>query len=401
VTLFDSETGLPGRLLALDRLGVATARSVRTGASVALLLVDPDGELAAAAAGLADVVRAGDTVARISDDELGVIVDDLTSPADAEAIALRAIDVLHGGRTAVGIAISVGEARPVEVLLAEAEQALSQARARHGGSELFDSGVVHERAQARAEADAELREAIASGELLLHYQPIVDTEDGLARGVEALVRWEHNEHGLLGPDDFVPVAEASGAIVPLGDWVLRDACRQMKAWQAKHPESESLWLSVNISRGQLTHASIVPSVQRALAESGLAPELLYLEVAQADVAGDPATIAALRRLRAIGVRIAIDDAGADWRDVVGDARIDMVKAGPAAIKAVLAGIDGAAAVVAQRVEDREHEVALRERGCRLGQGFLYARPAPADELDALLALAPVEEPETEPELVEL
>jgi EAL domain-containing protein (putative c-di-GMP-specific phosphodiesterase class I) len=396
VTLFDVETGLPGRTLVLDRLGVATARSVRTGGTVALVLLVYRGHLATAAARLADVVRAGDTVARMTDDTLALIVDDLTSPADAETVAQRAIDLLRAGHTAVGVSISVGEQRAPEQLLAEAEQALARARAQRGGYELFDDGA-HERALARSQADAELREAIASGELRLHYQPIVDTEDGLARGVEALVRWKHAEHGLLGPDDFVPVAEASGAIVPLGDWVLRDACRQMKVWQTARPESERLWLAVNVSRGQLAHPSIVTNVQRALAESGLAPELLYVEVAQADVAGDQSTIAALRQLHAIGVRISIDDADAGWRDAIGDAPIDMVKARPEAIMAVLAGNDGSAVVVAQRVEDRELEVVLRQRGCQLGQGYLYARPAPADELDALLAVAPVEEPE----LVEL
>lgn len=391
MTLHDAETGLPGRTLMLDRLGVATARSVRTGGTVALLLVDPRGDVVVAATTLSEIVRLGDTVARTSDGELAVIVDDLTSPADAEAIAQRALDRLGGAQAAIGVAISTGEARSAGDLLAEAERSLVRAGT-CGGYELFDVGV-HERAQAQAHADAELREAIASGELRLHYQPIVDTEDGLARGVEALVRWEHAEHGLLGPRDFVQLAEASGAIVPLGDWVLREACRQMKAWHAKRPDAEPLWIAVNVSRGQLTHPSIASSVQRALAESGLAAGLLYVEVAQADVGGDAATIATLRQLHAIGVRIALDDAGADWRDAVGDAHIDLVKARPETVHAVLAGIGGAADVVAQLVEDREHEVTLRSLGCRLGQGYLYARPAPADELDALLASVPVDEGE--------
>ena len=399
MTLHDAETGLPGATLALDRLGVATRRCVRTGAAVALLLVDPRDQPPIAAQRLSDVVRSGDTVARIEPCTLALIVDDLQSLADVEAVAGRALGQLEGAKAAIGVAIAAGEARAAEEMLFEAQRALARARAHGGGVELFDA-EIHERALDQAQSDAELRQAIASGELLLHYQPIVGTEDGLMRGVEALVRWEHSEHGLLGPNEFVPVAEASGAIVPLGDWVLRDACRQVKAWQATRAEADELWLAVNVSRSQLAHPSFVASVQRALLESGLAAERLYLEIAQGDLAAADDLVGVLRQLQANGVRISIDDADGDWQQAVGDASVQMVKARPDEIGAVLAATPREVDVVAQRIEDREHEERLRDHGCRLAQGFLYARPAPANEIDALLAAVPAAVPVEEEVLVE-
>jgi EAL domain-containing protein (putative c-di-GMP-specific phosphodiesterase class I) len=399
VTLHDAETGLPGATLALDRLGVATRRCVRTGAAVALLLVDPGDKPQIAAQRLSDVVRSGDTVARIGPGTLALIVDDLQSLADVEAVAGRALGQLDGAKAAIGVAIAAGEARAAEEMLSEAQRALARAQAQGGGVELFDV-EIHERALDQAQGDAELRQAIASGELLLHYQPIVGTEDGLMRGVEALVRWEHSEHGLLGPNEFVPVAEASGAIVPLGDWVLRDACRQVKAWQATRAEADELWLAVNVSRSQLGHPSFVASVQRALLESGLAAERLYLEIAQGDLAAAGDLVGVLRQLQANGVRISIDDADGDWQQAVGAASVQMVKARPDEIEAVLAATPREVDVVAQRIEDREHEERLRDHGCRLAQGFLYARPAPANEIDALLAAVPAALPAQEEVLVE-
>ena len=399
MTLHDAETGLPGATLALDRLGVATRRCVRTGAAVALLLVDPGDKPQIAAQRLSDVVRSGDTVARIGPGTLALIVDDLQSLADVEAVAGRALGQLDGAKAAIGVAIAAGEARAAEEMLSEAQRALARAQAQGGGVELFDV-EIHERALDQAQGDAELRQAIASGELLLHYQPIVGTEDGLMRGVEALVRWEHSEHGLLGPNEFVPVAEASGAIVPLGDWVLRDACRQVKAWQATRAEADELWLAVNVSRSQLGHPSFVASVQRALLESGLAAERLYLEIAQGDLAAAGDLVGVLRQLQANGVRISIDDADGDWQQAVGAASVQMVKARPDEIEAVLAATPREVDVVAQRIEDREHEERLRDHGCRLAQGFLYARPAPANEIDALLAAVPAALPAQEEVLVE-
>ena len=211
-------------------------------------------------------------------------------------------------------------------------------------------------------------------------------------GIEALVRWEHPESGLLGPGEFVPLAEESGAIVPLGGWVLRDACRQVAAWHAGRAEQEGFqpfWLAVNVSSRQLAHPAIAGVVQAALVESGLSPDLLYLEVAEPDLADAPdGTAAALRRLRAMGVRISIDGATAAWSTHARGFPVDMLKALPARVEAVLAARGPGVEVVAERVEDREQEAALRRSGCRVAQGFLYAHPAPPEEIEALLDVLP-------------
>lgn len=384
--LHDPETGLPGRLLALDRIGVAAARSERMSTAVAVLALDASAEPAARVARLADALRAGDTVARVAGDELALVAEDLRDATEAEQLALR-VAILLGPGAAVGLAVAEPGRRDPERLLREALVALARAREQGGGCELFDDGV-RERALARARTETELRRAIAAGELVLHYQPIVDLEQGSLRGVEALVRWNHPEHGLLEPEQFVPVAAESGAIVPLGGWVLRDACRQAAAWHARRTEELQFWLSVNLSGRELAHPAIAGVVGGALAESGLEPSQLCLEVAEADVQAEPAAASrALRRLRTLGVRLALDDASADWSQRAGHLGVDVVKAGPRAVADVLAGAPEGVEVVATGVERRGQESAVRRHGGRLAQGFLYARPAPPAEIEALLELA--------------
>jgi len=394
VTPYDPQTGLPGRMLLLDRLTVATSRCERTGSAVALLLVDAGPDLHSAADRLGDAIRAGDSVGRAGERTLAVIGDDLANAAEAEQLSERALALLNGPPVAIGLTFAEGTRRDPGEMLEEAEAALARAQEHGGGVQIFDERL-RDRAVERARSEAELRRAIASGELLLHYQPIVDLDEGVMRGVEALVRWEHPEHGLLGPGQFVPVAEESGAIVPLGGWVLHEACNQAAAWHAARPEHEPFWLAVNVSARQLAHPAIAGMVQRALTESGLAPELLVLDVAESDLIVEPeATATALRRLRAMGVRVAVDDASAQWRAHSSGFPVDTVKARPESVDAVLAVRRKDVEVVAVAVETREQEARLRKLGCRLAQGFLYARPAPADELEALLEVlppAPVEE----------
>ncbi len=385
--LHDPETGLPGRLLALDRIEVATARCERSSTAVAVLLVDVPGAPADAAARLTEAVRAGDTVARPGGAELLVVGDDLRDANEAEELARRTVAALGEG-TSVGLAVADAAGRPAEDLLREAGVALARAREQGGGCSVYDEGL-RDRARARAQGEAELRAAIASGELRLHYQPVVGLDDGVVYGVEALVRWEHPEHGLLGPDDFVPVAEESGAIVPLGGWVVRESCRQAASWHAQRPDAAPFWLSVNVSARELAHPAIAGVFQRAIVESGLEPWMLQVEVAEADLASDPETCAvALRRLKAMGVRVAVDDASAGWRTHAAGFPVDVVKAGPENAAAVLAVRRKDVDVVVTGIEEREQETDARALGCLMAQGFLYARPAPAAELRALLDAAP-------------
>ena len=229
------------------------------------------------------------------------------------------------------------------------------------------------------------------GELLLHYQPIVDTEDGLARGVEALVRWEHPEHGLLGPGRVRSGRRGSGAIVPLGDWVLRDACRQVKTWQAMRAGGGR---AVAVGQRLAQRSSCIRRSSRAssahCSRAVSLAERLYLEVAQADLAADAASDR--RASSAAGARCADFDRRCRLRLAdSGRRRCRRHGQGAAERDPCRARSDGRRGrVVAQRVEDREHEEQLRDRGCRLAQGYLYARPAPANEIDALLAAVPVD-----------
>jgi EAL domain-containing protein (putative c-di-GMP-specific phosphodiesterase class I)/GGDEF domain-containing protein len=384
--LYDPETGLPGRPLGIDRLAVATARCERTSTAVAVVMLDAGNVPAVRAARLAGVVRAGDSIIRPDEAHLAVIGDDLGDATEAEALAVRAAQALGAG-VPVGLAVAEGPRDPEE-LLAEAGAALERAREHGGGPALYDEGA-RERARARARGEAELRGAIASGELVLHYQPIVDLDDGSLRGIEALVRWEHPEHGLLGPDEFVPVAEESGAIVPLGGWVLRDACRQAAAWHAHRPQAEPFFISVNVSARELVHPAIAGVVHRALTESGLDPSHLCLEVAETHLAADPmAAQTALQRLSGMGVLIAVDDASADWARHAMGIDVSYVKAGARNVPAVLAAADDDVIVIATGVEKRTQESGARRRGCHVAQGYLYARPAPPAEIEALLDVAP-------------
>jgi EAL domain-containing protein (putative c-di-GMP-specific phosphodiesterase class I) len=384
--LYDPETGLPGRPLGVDRLAVATARCERTSTAVAVVMMDAGSVPAVRAARLAGIVRAGDSIIRPDEAHLAVIGDDLGDATEAEALAVRAAQALGAG-VPVGLAVAEGPRDPEE-LLAEAGEALERAREHGGGPALYDEGA-RERALARARGEAELRGAIASGELVLHYQPMVDLDDGSLRGIEALVRWEHPEHGLLGPDEFVPVAEESGAIVPLGGWVLRDACRQAAAWHAHRPEAEPFFMSVNISARELAHPAIAGVVHRALTESGLDASHLCLEVAEAHLAADPmAAQTALQRLSGMGVLIAVDDASADWGRHAMGIDVSYVKARARNVPAVLAAADDDVTVIATGVEKRTQESSARRRGCHVAQGYLYARPSPPAEIEALLDVAP-------------
>jgi diguanylate cyclase (GGDEF)-like protein len=424
--LHDPLTGLPNRMLFVDRLGLALAQCERRGTGVAVLFLDLDhfkivndsyghsaGDelLRALAARLVQGLRPGDTVARFGGDEFVVICDDLGDASEAERIAQRMIadmsrpfDIAgadHVVSASIGIALAEGARRDPEDLVREADAAMYRAKERgRGRSELYDE-LMRARALSRLRIEGELRTALDEGQLRLHYQPIVDLTTGGVRGVEALIRWQHPERGLLGPAEFISVAEETGAIIPVGTWVLHAACRQAAAWHAERPDDPPFFIAVNVSSRQIGHPAIVDTVAHVLAETGLDPGALHLEITESVLMDDPvANAATLERLRGLGARIALDDFGTGYSSLAYIRRfpIDVIKidrefvpdvadnrADAAIVDAVVSmGRGLGASVIAEGVETPAQEASLRALGCTLAQGFLYARPAPAEEIAALL-----------------
>ncbi len=422
--LHDPLTSLPNRALFVDRLDHALAHLERGPGTVAVLFLDCDhfkvvndslghavGDelLTAVAQRLLVALRPGDTVARFGGDEFVIICDNLRDPGEAETIARRTIAELtkpfsllgvdHVVSASVGVALAVDVARPAEDLLREADAAMYRAKEKgRGRYELYDK-VMHAHALARLRTESELRTALAGGQLRLHYQPIVDLADGCADGVEALLRWEHPERGLVPPGEFIGVAEESGVIVALGEWVLLEACREVVSWHRERPDGTPLRLSVNLSAKQVAHPAIVDVVEQAVAASGIDPAALTLEITESVLMADPeASADTLLRLKALGVEIALDDFGTGYSSLAYLRRfpIDIIKidrefvgaleTDSAIVEAVLGmGRNMGLRVVAEGVETAEQETALAAMGCRLAQGYRYARPCPAAAARLLVA----------------
>jgi diguanylate cyclase (GGDEF)-like protein len=424
--LHDPLTGLPNRELVTDRLSHALAQCERRECCAALLFLDVDhfkvvndslghgagDELLRTLAGRLDAaLRPGDSVGRFGGDEFVVICDDLPRPAEAEKIADRLIHALtepfvlsgveHVVTASIGIAIAAAERRAPEDLIREADAAMYRAKDRgRNRYEIYDERM-RAQATARLRTDSELRAAIRDGQLRLHYQPIMDLTGGDVHGVEALVRWQHPERGLLGPGEFIPLAEETGTIAPLGTWVLREACRQAAAWHAAHPGRPPVSVAVNLSARQVTNPAIVDIVAQALADTGLDPAALDLEITESVLMEDPeSSVATLERLKALGTRIVLDDFGTGYSSLAYVRRfpIDILKidrefvadligerADATIVEAVLSMARGLRVdVIAEGVETAQHDAALRALGCRLAQGYHYARPVPPGELELLL-----------------
>jgi diguanylate cyclase (GGDEF)-like protein/PAS domain S-box-containing protein len=428
--LHDPLTGLPNRALFLDRLGHALTRARRPGTSLAVYFCDVDdfkdvndslghdaGDelLVALPPRLREGLRAGDTVARFGGDEFVILCEELDSEGEAIRIAERigaafALPFELDGRphhlsVSVGVVfVRAGEASATEVLR-DADAAMYRAKGSGKGRfELFDA-QMRASLVARLQTEADLRRALTDGELRLHYQPVValgGASDGSGDafvGAEALVRWQHPERGLLAPAAFIAVAEDSGLIAPLGEWVLEQACRQVVAWGGER------FVSVNLSPRQLSHADVPALLARALETTGADPALLELELTENVLMEQTGgALATLRRLKTRGVRLMLDDFGTGWSSLAYLKRfpLDGLKidrefvAGlgsspedTAIVAAVLSmaealGLD----VVAEGVETAVQLAWLRERGCASVQGYLLSRPLPAAELAALPGWTP-------------
>ncbi|WP_432482048.1 putative bifunctional diguanylate cyclase/phosphodiesterase [Kineococcus esterisolvens] len=422
--LHDPLTDLGNRQLFTDRLQHALARRGSRGCAVLYLDLDGfksvndthghaagDAVLIEVAQRLRAAVRPEDTVARFGGDEFAVLCEDLSDDLTASRIAERVVSsiadrpVTVGPDRALGITPSVGIALArdegdASKLLRRADAALY--RAKEGGkarSELFD-----ERMQAQAvdasQTEVDLALAVEQGQLRLHYQPIVDLTDGHVQGVEALLRWQHPRRGLLHPGDFVPLAERTGLIVPIGQWVLREAWRTLSEWYAREGDDCGFTVSVNVSPRQLAGGQLLDAVS-AEQPPGAAGDALLVEVSEELLVADAnAGFSTLHALRMMGVRVGIDDFGRGVSSLshLQTMPVDHVKVDRHFIaglgqrrqdEAVVAGIIGMArsmgvGVIAEGVETPEQLGALRRMGCDAAQGFLLAHPGPVLDLDRAL-----------------
>ena len=420
----DALTGLPNRARFLDRLELALERGKRRGETVALLFVDLDrfkfvndslghgaGDRLLVELGqrLRGCVRPTDTVARLGGDEFTLLLEGLPDGRAAErtasciAAALDRPFPIDGHETAVTASIGIAAAGPGQTtptnLLRDADVALYRAKEQGKARWTVFDQAMGAGMRERIALEVQLRRAVARGELRLAFQPLVELATGRIVGVEALVRWQHPLKGLIQPDAFIPLAEETGLILPIGRWVLEEACRQGRAWQERHQGAPIV--SVNLSACQFQQPDLVEDVAQALRASGLERGRLKLEITESAMMADPdAAIATLRRLKDLGVRIAIDDFGTGYSSLGRLRRfpVDLLKvdrafvaglgheAEDAAIVRAVVGLARALGlgVVAEGVETGAQLAWLRELGCELGQGFYFGPPVPAEAIAALL-----------------
>jgi diguanylate cyclase (GGDEF)-like protein/PAS domain S-box-containing protein len=426
LALYDSLTGLPNRALFNDRLLRAIERHGRSETTAVYFLdVDRfkrindslghsagDEVLREVAARIQRTLRPEDTVARFGGDEFTVLCESVGGVLEAVGVADRlqreiAQPLRAGGaelRLSVSIGVALaesGEAVGSSRLVEDADAAMYRAKERGGDrTELFDT-AMRERAVEALAIEQQLQRALERGELRLLYQPLVRLDDGEMVGAEALIRWEHPERGLLTPDKFLPVAEDSGLIVQIGAWAVNEACRRLRDWDRRNGVAAPFGLAVNLSARELTHPDVVSTVLNAMRRSSLAPGRLTIEVTESTAMADrDSGFRALRELSEAGIRIAIDDFG------TGYSSLDHLRAMPADIlkidRSFVAGMSAnspdsalvaaavamgralAMEVVAEGIETADQVTDLRELGCPLGQGYLFARPLPPEEIDTLL-----------------
>ncbi len=429
LAFYDPLTSLPNRRLLLDRLHQAQAGSGRSGRHGALLFIDLDnfkiindtqghivGDmlLTEVAQRLGECVREGDTVARLGGDEFVVLLEDLStelshSAAQAEAVGEKIFAAInrpyilrgreHHSSPSIGVSLFLGHREDSEELLKRADLAMYQAKSAGRNTIRFFDPAMQATVEQRAALESDLRHALEERQLALHYQ-IQFNNDGHVRGAEALLRWIHPQRGQVAPSDFVPLAEDTGLILPIGEWVLQTACEQLRQWE-QNPAGRDLKLAVNISARQFRQAGFVDQVRATLERSGADPTRLKLELTESLVLDDiDDTIRKMSALKALGCRFSLDDFGTGYsslaylrslpldelkidqsfvRDITLDSNDDAI------VRAIIAmahslGLD----TVAEGVETEAQKLFLHQHGCNAFQGYLFGRPVAIEEFDAAL-----------------
>lgn len=428
--MYDSLTGLANRALFTDRLKVALARTDRSPHDVAVMFLDLDrfkavndglghdiGDtlLRDVAVRLEELVRPSDTIARFGGDEFLVLCEDIENRRHAVVIAER----LSGGLAdpfeidgheiyvgaSIGIALASNRSSTSEALIRDADQAMYQAKRVGERYRVAEGGLSG--GPSRLAIENQLHKAVERDQLRLYYQPQIDLVRKQIFGVEGLLRWQHPEKGMLAPSQFLPAAEDTGLIVPIGEWVLAEACRQLASWNRDGLCHPSLSMSVNLSLRQLCDDGLVAAVESAIGGAGIEARTLCLEITEAAVAADPArAVEQLERLERIGVTLSLDDfgVGVSSLSVLDRYPLDMLKIdrsfvtrlgeGPRA-RRLFASIVGVAhslglRAVAEGVETDEQLEQVEEIGCDAAQGFLFRRPGAASLIGPGLLGAPLE-----------
>lgn len=421
--LHDDLTGLPNRALFVDRLGHALVRAEREHVRLAVLFLDldhfknvndsgghaeGDAVLRTVARRLSDAIRPTDTVARFGGDEFVILAEGITSVDDAVAVAERALrtladpipvgDTLVSTSASIGIALASGGGVTADDLVRDADIAMYRAKEQgRSGYEVFDADL-RSRVLDRMELERDLRAAVEHGDLHVVYQPAIDLRTGMVASAEALVRWNHPERGSIPPCRFIPVAEETGLIFPIGRFVLEEACRQAAAWQRS---GHRIQVAVNVSARQLRGRALPSLVAEVLAATGADPSLLNLELTESVLLADVAeAVDVLTEVKALGVHVSVDDFGTGYSSLaylrqlpVDELKIDQtfvreLTEGPSQTALVVAILSMARAlgltVVAEGVEEADQLAALRAMGCDRAQGYLFARPLQQEILTALL-----------------
>jgi diguanylate cyclase (GGDEF)-like protein/PAS domain S-box-containing protein len=427
-THFDGITGLPNRVLFRERLRQALVRANFQDSMLAVLFLDIDdfqrindalghhaGDELLDAVGerIAAMLRETDTVARLSEDEFAIVLSDVDDATNVAVVARKVLQAFSDSfriadqdvyaTASVGVALFPDDAGDIENLLRDADTAMYHAKHEGRNTYRFFSTEMHARAAQHVTLECDLRRANENHEFVIHYQPRVDVESGEICGAEALIRWQHPRLGLVPPARFIPIAEQTRLIVPIGEWVLREACRQARAWIDEG--LGKLQVAVNLSAAQFDQKELARTIGEVLKETGLPPNLLEIELTESIAMRNPeTTIETLQELRAMGVRAAIDDFGTGYSSLAYLKRfpIDALKIDRSFVRDLVVDPDDAniaraiiglahnlrLRVVGEGVETQEQLRVLVENGCDEIQGYLTGRPMTADKLRALVRKMP-------------